>query len=141
MGRAGERVTVFVAEDHPLYREGVVRAIRERPDLELLGECGDGRIALARIQELEPQVALVDMRLPSLTGLQVVTALSDAKSPTRVVVLSAFDESVLVYDAVAAGASGYLVKDADRRTICDAVTAAARGRAVFSTELHDGLAE
>jgi two-component system nitrate/nitrite response regulator NarL len=141
MGRGSARVRVFVAEDHPLYREGVVRAIKERPDLELTGECDDGRIALARIQELEPAVALLDMRLPSLSGLQIVRALSDARSPTRTLLLSAFDDGALVYDAVSAGASGYVVKDADRRTICDAIAAVARGRTVFSPNLHDGLAE
>lgn len=141
MGTGDARVRVFVADDHPLYREGVVRAIKERPELELVGQCGDGRAAVAQIQELEPDVLLLDMRLPSLNGIQVITALSDTKSPTRVLVLSAFDDGSLVYDATAAGAHGYVLKDADRQTICDAITAVARGRSYFSTDLHDGLAE
>ena len=132
---------MFVADDHPLYREGVVRAIRERPELELVGQCGDGRDALAQVEELAPDVLLLDMRLPSLTGLQVITALADTDSPTRVVVLSAFNESALVYDAIAAGAHGYVIKDADRDTICNAISAVARGNTFFSTTLHDGLAE
>lgn len=132
---------MFVADDHPLYREGVVRAIRERPELELVGQCGDGRDALAQVEELVPDVLLLDMRLPSLTGLQVITALADTSSPTRVVVLSAFNESALVYDSIAAGAHGYVIKDADRDTICNAISAVARGNTFFSTTLHDGLAE
>lgn len=132
---------MFVADDHPLYREGVVRAIRERPELELVGQCGDGRAALAQVEELTPDVLLLDMRLPSLTGLQVITALADTSSPTRVVVLSAFNESALVYDSIAAGAHGYVIKDADRDTICNAISAVARGNTFFSTTLHDGLAE
>jgi len=132
---------VFVADDHPLYREGVVRAIRERPELELVGQCGDGRDALAQVEELAPDVLLLDMRLPSLTGLQVITALADTSSPTRVVVLSAFNEGALVYDSIAAGAHGYVIKDADRDTICTAISAVARGNTFFSTTLHDGLAE
>lgn len=132
---------MFVADDHPLYREGVVRAIRERPELELVGQCGDGRDALAQVEELAPDVLLLDMRLPSLTGLQVITALADTSSPTRVVVLSAFNESALVYDSIAAGAHGYVIKDADRDTICNAISAVARGNTFFSTTLHDGLAE
>jgi two-component system nitrate/nitrite response regulator NarL len=139
--RGGRRIRVFVADDHPLFREGVVRAIKERPDLELVGGCGDGRDALAHIQELQPDVALLDMRLPSLGGIQVITALSDAGSPTHVLVLSAFNDSPLVYDAISAGARGYVTKDADRQTICNAITAVARGRTVFSIDLHDGLAE
>src|SRR5918997_1642160 len=141
MGRTPERVRVLVADDHPLFREGVVRAIRERPDLELIGQCGDGRDALADVDELQPDVLLLDMRLPSLTGTQVIKALAHARSATKVLVLSAFDDSALVYDAIAAGAHGYVIKDADRQTICNAITAVARGKTVFSTDLHDGLAE
>lgn len=130
-----------VADDHPLYRDGIVRAIKQRPDLELVGEAGDGRDALAQIQELQPQVAVVDLNLPSITGLQVVTALTDLASPVRVLILTAYTESELAYDAIAAGAGGYLLKDVDRRTICDAITAVARGKTVLSPDLHDGLAE
>lgn len=141
MGRDSARIRVLVADDHPLFREGVVRAIRERPDLELMGECGDGRDALADVEQLQPDVLLLDMRLPSLTGTQVITALADIGSATKVLVLSAFNDSALVYDAIAAGAHGYVIKDADRQTICNAITAVARGKTVFSTDLHGGLAE
>jgi len=141
MGRGVGRIRVLVADDHPLYREGVTRAIRERPELELVGECADGRAAIAQIGELVPDVAILDLKLPSLSGIKVLTALGDADSPTRVLMLSAYNESALVYDAIAAGAQGYLLKDADRRTICDAVTAIARGKTVFTPDLHDGFAE
>ena len=140
MGRQA-RVRVLVADDHPLYRDGIVRAIKQRPDLELVGEAGDGRAALASIQEIEPDVAVVDFNLPSLSGIQVVTALTDVGSPVQVLMLTAYTDSELVYDAIAAGARGYLLKDVDRRTICDAITAVARGNTVFSPGLHDGIAE
>ncbi len=140
MGKEG-RVRVTVADDHPLYRDGMVRAIKQRPDLEVVGEAGDGRDALVQIQELQPQVAVVDFSLPSLTGLQIVTALSDLESPVRVLILTAYTESDLVYDAIAAGARGYLLKDADRHTICDAIAAVARGGTVFSPNLQEGIAE
>jgi two-component system nitrate/nitrite response regulator NarL len=140
MGRYA-RVRVLVADDHPLYRDGIVRAIKQRPDLELVGESGDGRDALASIQEIEPDVAVVDFNLPSLSGIQVVTALTDMGSPVQVLMLTAYTDSELVYDAIAAGARGYLLKDVDRRTICDAITAVARGKTVFSPDLHDGIAE
>ena len=131
---------VLVADDHPLYREGVARAIRERPDLDLVGECADGRVALDLVEELAPDVLLLDMKLPSLTGLQVLTVLTDVRSPTRVLMLSAYDESAVVYEAIAAGAAGYLLKDADRRTICEAIVMVAHGRAAFTPDLQDGLA-
>jgi len=135
------RVSVVVADDHPLYRDGITRAIKARPDLELVGEVGDGRDALVLIQELAPDVAVVDVNMPSLTGIQVVTALNDLECRTRVLVLTAFTDSDRVYDALAAGARGYLLKDVDRRTICDAIARVARGRTVFSPELHDGIAD
>jgi two-component system, NarL family, nitrate/nitrite response regulator NarL len=140
MGRHA-RVRVLVADDHPLYRDGIVRAIKQRPDLELVGEAGDGRDALASIQEIDPDVAVVDFNLPSLSGIQVVTALTDMGSPVQVLMLTAYTDSELVYDAIAAGARGYLLKDIDRRTICDAITAVARGKTVFSPDIHDGIAE
>lgn len=135
------RVKVVVADDHPLYRDGIVRAIKQRPELELVGEAGDGREALASIHELQPDVAVVDFNLPSLSGIQVVTALTDSASPVRALMLTAYTESELVYDAIAAGARGYLLKDVDRRTICDAITAVARGKTVFSPDLQDGIAD
>lgn len=135
------RVSVLVADDHPLYRDGITRAIRARPDLELVGEAGDGRDALALIQELVPDVAVVDINMPSLSGIQVVTALADLKCPTRVLVLTAYTDSERVYDALAAGARGYVLKDVDRRTICDAIARVARGKTVFSPDIHDGIAE
>ncbi len=140
MGGQG-RVTVLVADDHPLYRDGITRAVKARPDLELVGEAKDGRDALVLIGELVPDVAVVDINMPSLSGIQVVTALSDVQSPTRVLVLTAYTDSDRVYDALAAGARGYLLKDVDRRTICDAITRVARGRTVFSPDLHDGIAD
>jgi two-component system nitrate/nitrite response regulator NarL len=135
------RVTVVVADDHPLYRDGITRAIRARPDLELVGEASDGRDALVLIQELVPEVAVVDISMPSLSGIQVATALADVECPTRVLVLSAFGDSERVYDALAAGARGYLLKDVDRVAICDAIRRVARGRTVFSPDVHDGIAE
>lgn len=135
------RVSVLVADDHPLYRDGITRAIRARPDLELVAEAADGRDALVLIQELVPDVAVVDVSMPSLSGIQVVTALADVECPTRVLVLTAFTDSDRVYDALAAGARGYLLKDVDRVKICDAIRRVARGRTVFSPDLHDGIAE
>ena len=140
MGR-NPRVRVLVADDHPLYRDGITRAVKQRPDLELVGEAGDGRVALAQIRELVPDVAVLDVKMPSLTGIQLVTALSDINHPTRTLVLTAYTDSALAYEALAAGAGGYVLKDVDRQTICDAIVRVARGKTVFSPHLHDGLAE
>jgi two-component system nitrate/nitrite response regulator NarL len=134
------RVRVLVADDHPLYRESVVRAVRERPEFELVGEAADGRDALDEIRRLEPDVAVLDVKMPELDGLQVLNAVNRDGLGTRVVLLSAFLEGAVVYQAVAAGAAAYLSKDADRAEICDAVAAVARGETVLSPDAQAGIA-
>ena len=133
------RVSVVVADDHPLFREGIERAVRERPDLELLGVAADGREALERIRELAPRVAVLDLRLPGLDGLQVLNALTRDKLDTRVLMLSASGEPEVVYRAVQAGAAGYFRKEADRDAILDAIAAVGAGRTAVDPELQAGV--
>ena len=134
-----KRATVVIAEDHPLFRDGLAQAISRRPDLELVATTADGRSALEQIRRLEPDVAVLDMRMPGLRGLDVVEALARDGSPTRVLMLSAALESSVVYAAVAAGAAGYWSKDAERDVICDAIAAVARGERVLDPSLQSGV--
>ena len=134
-----ERVTVLVADDHPLFREGIARAVKERPDLELVGEAENGRDALEQIRALAPAVAVVDLRLPGLHGLEVLNAVRRDGLPTRILMLSASTEGPLVFEAVSAGAAGYLSKQADRTAVCDAVAAIARGESVLDPGVQTGL--
>jgi two-component system nitrate/nitrite response regulator NarL len=136
-----QRTRVIVADDHPLYRDGVVRAIRERPDLELVGECDDGRAALDQIRKLEPDVALLDVKMPLLDGTAVLNAVDREKLPTRVAFLSAYLDAAVVYTAVAGGAAAYLSKEADRQEICDAIAAVARGETIFAPQVQAGIAQ
>jgi len=138
---APARVTVLIADDHPLFRDGIARAIRARPDLELVAEAEDGREALERIRELAPAVAVLDLRLPGLDGLEVLNAVRRDALPTRVLTLSASEDGALVFAAVSGGAAGYLSKSADRTAVCDAVAAIARGETVLDPGLQRGLLE
>jgi two-component system nitrate/nitrite response regulator NarL len=133
------RATVLVADDHPLFRDGIARALRERPDLELVAEVGDGRSALECIRDLRPAVAVVDLRLPELDGVAIVNAVARDRLSTRVLVLSAFTEPRLVYEAMAAGAAGYFTKDADRDAVLDAIAAVARGEDRVEAGLQGAL--
>ena len=135
-----ERVTVVVADDHPIYREGIVRAINERPDLDLVGEAADGRQALDQIQELSPQVAVLDIRMPGLDGTQVLSAMRRDGLETEVLFLSAFMEPELAYRTVASGARGYLSKESSRHEVCEAIVTIARGGTAFAAEAQAGLA-
>jgi two-component system, NarL family, nitrate/nitrite response regulator NarL len=135
-----DRVTVVVADDHPIYREGIVRAINERPDLDLVGEAADGRQALERIQELSPEVAVLDIRMPGLDGTQVLSAMRRDGLETEVLFLSAFMEPELAYRTVASGARGYLSKESSRHEVCEAIVTIARGGTALAAEAQAGLA-
>ncbi len=135
-----DRVTVLVADDHPIYREGIVRAIKDRPDLELLAEAGDGRAALDQIRELKPSVAVLDIRMPGLDGTQVLAAARREGLETEILFLSAFMEPELAYKTVAAGAKGYLSKESSRQEVCEAIVSIARGGTAFAAEAQAGLA-
>ena len=127
---------VLAAEAEPLYRDAVVRAIRERPELELVASAGDGREALDAIGAAQPDVAVVGGTLDGLSGEQVLNAVARDGLGTRVVMIAARPEPGEVYAALADGAAGYLTKDADARELCDAITAVARGATVLAPELQ-----
>jgi two-component system, NarL family, nitrate/nitrite response regulator NarL len=133
-------VRVLAADGQPLYRDAVARAIRERPELELVGQAGDGREALAAIGESQPDVAVLDRTLTGLSGDEVLNAVARNGLRTRVVLIAAKPEPGEVYAALAEGAAGYLTKDADARELCDAITAVARGKTVLASELQAGVA-
>ncbi|MGH2712447.1 MAG: response regulator [Thermoleophilaceae bacterium] len=134
------RVRVLAADSHPLYRDAMGRAIRERPELELVAQAADGRGALEAINAEEPDVALVERNLPGLSGEQILNAVDREGLDTRVLLISAEPAAGSVYHAIANGAAGYLTKDAGAREICDAITAVARGRTILAPELQAGIA-
>lgn len=128
-------VRVVVADDHPLFLGGVVRAIGDAVDLDLVHVATTGAEALQAITDHQPDVALLDMRLPQLTGLEVLGQLGP-ETPTAVVFLSAYADGASVHQALTAGAAGYVSKEADDETIREAVRAAANGQTAISTELQ-----
>ena len=135
------RVRVVVADDHPLFREAMVRAIKERPEFELVAQAADGAMALAAIRELLPDVAVLDVKMPEIDGLRVLNAVQREALPTRVILLSAFLDGAMAFEAFALGATAFLSKDADQRQIADAVSAASRGETVLSPEIQSGLTQ
>lgn len=137
--RRSSKVSVVVGDDHPLFREGVVRALTGSDSIDVVGEADDGAAALEVIRELRPQVALLDFRMPHLDGTQVAAAVVRDELPTRVLLLSAHDESSVVYQALQAGVAGFLPKESTRAEIVDAVLACAAGRDVLPPSLAAGL--
>jgi two-component system, NarL family, nitrate/nitrite response regulator NarL len=135
----GPRFSVLVADDHPLYREGVMRAVEAAEDLEVVGGAGDGVSALQQIRELRPDVAVLDLRMPGLDGIGIVQAVRSEGLPTRIVLLSAQSDGELVFAGLAAGADAYLSKDTGRDEICRAVSRVARGEHHLSPDVQSGL--
>jgi two-component system, NarL family, nitrate/nitrite response regulator NarL len=134
-----QRIRVYLADDHPIYLEGLKRAIKERPDLELIGDSEDGRQALTDLKRAPPDVALLDVTMPGLSGTEILEACQRDGLETRIVFLSGHEESDLIYEAMAKGAVGYLSKLAPPAAIFDAIAAVHRGDTVLSPEFQTGL--
>ena len=119
---------VVVADDHPLYRSGIVRALEGDARFEVVGEAADGPTAERAIRETSPDVALLDLRMPGMGALHVLARLRHREPPVAVAILSAFTDASLVHSAMAAGAGAYITKTCDRAEILDVLAEIALGR-------------
>jgi two-component system, NarL family, nitrate/nitrite response regulator NarL len=135
------RLRVVVADDHPLYRQGIVRALESWGTFEVTAQAWDGFTALALIRRHEPDVALLDVRMPGMDGIDVVAALARYGPPVPVVLLSAFDDQQLVAAGLEAGAAAYVDKTADRDVICRGVAEAAQAHETRSPVAVHGSAD
>jgi two-component system, NarL family, nitrate/nitrite response regulator NarL len=132
---------VLLADDHPVYLDGLAAAVERASDLELVGSCRNGEEALNRIREDPPDVAVLDLRMPRLTAHAVLAALAaDGPLPCPILVLSVHVDGDEVHECISLGASGYLAKDADRSEICDAIRSVVRGRTVLSEAALSSMA-
>ncbi|RKS08664.1 LuxR family two component transcriptional regulator [Nocardiopsis sp. Huas11] len=127
-------VRVVVADDQALVRMGLRVLLEAEDDVELVGEACDGAQALALVRRVRPEVVLMDVRMPVMDGLEALRRISadEALSGTRVVVLTTFELDEYVFEALRAGASGFLIKDSDPAQMLEAVRVAARGEALLS---------
>lgn len=126
------RVRVLLADDHPVVRAGVAGMLDVEPDIEVVGEAADGAQALDRARVLRPDVVLMDLRMPEMDGVAATTAICAELPDVHVLVLTTYDTDRDIVRAVAAGATGYLLKDAPLADLADAVRAAARGETVLA---------
>jgi DNA-binding NarL/FixJ family response regulator len=113
VGAKASKISVVIVDDHPIFRQGVVDAFSMEKDMKVVGQASSGQEGLQMILDLQPAVAVVDVNLPNLNGQQLTRHLRSGKSPTRVVLLTAYDDSSQVIHAMAAGAWAYCVKDID----------------------------
>jgi DNA-binding NarL/FixJ family response regulator len=132
-------IRVVVADDQGLVRAGLCSILSMQPDIEVVGEAADGAEAVRRVRELEPDVVLMDIRMPGTDGIEATTQLAGGSA--RILVLTTFDLDEYVYAAMKAGASGFLLKDAPPESLVAAVHAAARGDALLAPEITRRLVE
>lgn len=129
---------IIIADDHTVMRAGVVALLDAEPSISIIGEADDGRGAVELAKRLEPDVALLDLRMPVLDGV-AATAQIAGRGHTRVLILTTFDTDVEIERAVEAGAIGYLLKDTSREQLVAAIHAAARGETVLAPRVAERL--
>jgi DNA-binding NarL/FixJ family response regulator len=132
-------IRVLVADDQPLVRSGFRMVLEERPDLELAGEAADGEQALQLAAELDPDVILMDVRMPNLDGIEATRRLVAGGTRARILVLTTFDLDEYVYAAIRAGASGFLLKDVEPTDLVDAIRVVAAGNSLFGPAATERL--
>ncbi|AFA73281.1 two-component system response regulator, LuxR family [Gordonia polyisoprenivorans VH2] len=132
-------ISVVVVDDHPFFRDGLSRGLSASGRIRVVGEAADARSGIAAIGELQPDVAVVDYQMPGMTGIDLVHAVTRDGGATKVLLLSAVTDSVVVFDALREGAAGYMSKESDRDAIVGAVERVARGETVVPPELAAGL--
>ncbi|HZE34576.1 MAG TPA: response regulator transcription factor [Actinoallomurus sp.] len=126
-----QTVRVLIADDHVLVRDGFAMILSTQPDLEVVGEAADGVEAISAARELRPDVVLMDIRMPTLDGIEATTTIC-RETRARVLVLTTFDLDEYVYDALRAGASGFLLKDMRRNELVDAIRVVAAGESLLA---------
>jgi len=128
-------IRVLIADDQALVRTGFRVIVNAEPDLEVVGETADGRETIEAVQTQRPDVVLMDIRMPNLDGIETTRRLAAAAHPPRVLILTTFDLDQYVYEALRAGASGFLLKDASADELLQAVRVIAAGDALLSPSI------
>ncbi|QEV19240.1 response regulator [Streptomyces alboniger] len=125
-------IRVLIADDQMMVREGFSVLLNAMPDIEVVGEAVNGREAIERVRDLAPDVVLMDIRMPELNGIEATREIIASEGEAKVLVLTTFDLDEYVYQALRAGASGFLLKDASARQLADGVRVVASGEALLA---------
>lgn len=134
-------IRVVIADDQPLVRTGLRMILSAEPDIEIVAEAADGDAAIAAVLEHRPEVVLMDVRMPGTDGIEATRAVTAGEDPPRVLVLTTFDLDEVVYAALRAGASGFLLKDAPEERLTTAIRVIAEGGSLFAPSVTRRLIE
>jgi len=132
-------IRVYNADDHPILCKGISELIQQTTDMELVGSATDGRTALNQIQALKPDVALLDIEMPEMTGMEVAKALIKEGSSTQVVLLTLYKDESFLSNALEMGIKGYLLKESSEKEILDCIRSVSEGKAFVSASMAQYL--
>jgi DNA-binding NarL/FixJ family response regulator len=127
-----ETLRILIAEDHPLYRKGMISLLQSIPEFEVVGEASTGEEAVARASQLHPEVILMDLQMPEVNGIEATRRILRESPNIRVLMVTLFEDDDSVFMALRAGARGYILKDADEEEMVLSIRAVGRGEAIFS---------
>jgi two-component system NarL family response regulator len=134
-----EPVRVLIVDDHALFRRGLQMVLEGETDIDVVGEAGDGQEAIERAESTTPDVVLMDVRMPKRSGIEATRTIKDTLPSTKILMLTISDEEADLYEAIKAGASGYLLKEISIEEVADAVRAVHAGQSLISPSMASKL--
>jgi two-component system NarL family response regulator len=135
----GDGIRVVICDDHALFRRGLAMVLAEEDGIAVVGEAADGEAAVAAAEELAPDVILMDVRMPKLSGIEATKAIAERAPATRIVMLTVSDEEEDLYEAVKAGAAGYLLKEISIEEVASAVRSVMGGESLITPSMASKL--
>jgi len=132
-------IRVLVVDDHALFRRGLQMVLEQEEDIEVVGEAGDGAEAVEKVTDTIPDIVLMDVRMPKRGGIDACTAIKDAVPSAKIIMLTISDEEADLYDAIKAGASGYLLKEISIEEVATAIRAVNEGQSLISPSMASKL--
>jgi two-component system nitrate/nitrite response regulator NarL len=130
-----EKIRVLLVDDHTLFRSGIKSLLQRNDDFEVIGEAGDGLEGIKRARSLKPDVVLLDLHMPGVSGLEAVKVIAEEMPEISVLMLTVSEDAQDLVDALRAGASGYLLKNIETDALIDAIRRAAQGESVVSQQM------
>jgi DNA-binding NarL/FixJ family response regulator len=134
-------IRILAVDDHPLLREGIGALVAAEPDIELVGACSTGREAIQQFRALRPDVTLMDLQMPEMSGIDAIMAIRDEFPDARILVLTTFSGDMQVLRAIKAGAAGYVLKEGLHKNLLDIIRSVHSGRRTLSPEASAQLAD
>src|SRR5688500_6900647 len=134
-----EPIRVLIVDDHALFRRGLIQVLQFEDGIEVVGEAEDGEDAIAKSEELAPDVLLMDVRMPRVSGIEATRRLAESMPTMKILMLTVSDEEDDLYEAIKAGATGYLLKEISIEEVADAVRAVTQGQTLISPSMASKL--